>query len=88
MRTKLLPLILVLCLAVAGGASPAAAKSCAKRCKKAIKCAQKSCAQYHGPIKAGCKKGWKITFVGQCKAQPQSNLCEQAAIEFAANGCP
>jgi hypothetical protein len=51
--------------------APADAASCRKLCKKAARlCAKAHCGQLRGPLKAGCKRGFRITLVGGCRNQP------------------
>jgi len=79
-------LVVVLAL-LAGLAAPADAKSCKKRCRRAIaKCTAQTCTQFHGALRAGCKRGLRITLISACKVAPAASVCESIAAENCSNG--
>ena len=80
-------MIVAVALLIELAAGPVDAKSCRKRCRRAIAaCSVQACTRFSGVLRAGCKRGLKITLIGACKANPAGDVCETIATENCSNG--
>jgi hypothetical protein len=87
MAKRLVTCSLIVALAAGLGVSTTAeAKSCRARCRRAAAlCAARHCADFRGPVRRGCRRGFKITLINACKVAPDGNVCEQTQAENCAN---
>jgi hypothetical protein len=85
MLKKISLVLLSFILAGTIAASPSDAITCAKACRKAIRlCQVSACTRLRGALKAGCKRGIRITVLGACKVGGDRL---QVCAQFEANGC-